>query len=73
MFSPHPALPRRQMPEMPASLSVILRAEGQLTGDCERVANLTLSCPELAEDFSNTASLDATSEEGVKLLGPRGY
>lgn len=26
MFSPHPALPRRQMPEMPASLSVILRA-----------------------------------------------
>jgi hypothetical protein len=35
--------------------------EGQLTCHCQCMANLTLSCPELAEDLCNGTCFDAAS------------
>lgn len=46
--------------------------KGQLTGDCEGMANLGFTGTEFAKELRNTASFDTAGQERVEILGASG-
>lgn len=79
-IQPQPLSDRQQSHRSESTLSVNVKTlplpsahiNRKLTCYCERMADLRLSCPELAEKFGDRSSLDTTAEERIKVLRASG-